>query len=184
MTTAPCLAEHHKQFAVRRLTGGALCLLDEERKSAYPQRERPEQSDMIAAIAPVISTIPKNLISVLQPKEPVSVLTINGFVTSTKETVRFWTGYNKTNDSAHIENVSERDKYDGTTITKTTYSDGQQGTEVILYTVVGGGHTLPSIKDTRGKLLKWLISGIVGKKSREIEACQVIWDFFESHPKR
>ena len=47
--------------------------------------------------------------------------------------------------------------------------------EVILYTVEGGGHTWPG-RDPRLPLL--------GKSTRDISANDLIWDFFQKHPMR
>ncbi len=162
-------------------------------------------SDRIAAIATVISTMPRNLIGRLNPDEPVSVLMINGtddplvpwgggpvkfgkrvngYVTSVEDTVKFWVDKNKCNPGPMVSELPDRDRSDGTVVSKTAYSGGRQNTEVVLYTVHNGGHTWPSFEDKGSFLRKILVSRLVGRKSRDIDACEVVWNFFRTHPKK
>lgn len=63
---------------------------------------------------------------------------------------------------------------DGTTITEEIYSGGKNGSEVISYIVNNGGHTWPGGKQYLPKFL-------VGRVSRNMNACEVIWDFFRKY---
>ncbi|HKZ79296.1 MAG TPA: hypothetical protein VJ124_13425 [Pyrinomonadaceae bacterium] len=47
-------------------------------------------------------------------------------------------------------------------------------TEVVLYTIEGGGHTLPGGR-------QYLPERLIGRTSRDLEGSQTIWDFFEKH---
>ncbi len=58
----------------------------------------------------------------------------------------------------------------------TTYAPCAQGTEVILYTIEGGGHAWPGGTQYLPRIL-------IGPVSRDIDATQVIWQFFASHPR-
>jgi polyhydroxybutyrate depolymerase len=51
------------------------------------------------------------------------------------------------------------------------YGDCDDDAEIVFYTVEGGGHTWPGGRPT-----------LVGKTSRDIQASQVIWEFFAQHP--
>ncbi len=164
-----------------------------------------EHSDKIAAIAAVIASIPKNLQGKLHPTHPLSVLMMNGtddplvpwqggeitfgrqrngFVTSTEQTVKFWATHNHCSTPAKTDQLPDVDPDDGTRVSRTRYSKCESGTEVVLYRISGGGHTWPGSKDKRGLIGKMLIDSMVGKKSREIDACEVIWQFFKDHPKQ
>jgi len=68
----------------------------------------------------------------------------------------------------------DRDPKDGTRIHRAIYGPCSQETEVVLYTVEGGGHTWPGG-------YQYLPSGIIGRTSRDIDANEVIWDFFKRH---
>jgi polyhydroxybutyrate depolymerase len=57
------------------------------------------------------------------------------------------------------------------------YGPGREGSEVLFYTIEGLGHTWPG-----GKSL--LPERIVGKTTDKIKATDVIWNFFQNHPKK
>jgi len=60
-------------------------------------------------------------------------------------------------------------------IVKETYSGGKKGTEVVLYTIQDGNHRWPGDKTTA-----WF----QGRANAEISATQLIWEFFDHHPKQ
>lgn len=64
---------------------------------------------------------------------------------------------------------------DRTSITKETYN-GPNGIEVIGYTVNNGGHTWPGGT-------QYLPKAIIGSLSHNMNACDVIWDFFKRYHK-
>jgi polyhydroxybutyrate depolymerase len=60
-------------------------------------------------------------------------------------------------------------------VTRTTYSGCEQGAEVVLYTIEGGGHTWPG-----GCCLpEW----IAGKTTQEIDASALLWEYYQAHQK-
>ena len=63
---------------------------------------------------------------------------------------------------------------DGTTIIKEEYSNPKNNLKVIGYTINNGGHTWPGGK-------QYLPAFIIGKTTRNLNACQVIWDFFKPY---
>jgi len=65
---------------------------------------------------------------------------------------------------------------DDTSVEITRAKDCNQGTEVVLVKVIGGGHTWPSGA-------QYLPPNVVGVVSTEINASEMILDFFLSHPK-
>ena len=65
--------------------------------------------------------------------------------------------------------------YDKDGVRGIAYGPGKKGSEVILYTIDGMGHTWPG-----GKNL--LPESLVGKSSDSINATDVIWKFFQKHP--
>ena len=148
-----------------------------------------ELSDVIAAIAPCAGTIggkateDSQLYVIPEPDCPVSVIALHGKLDenvpydggrgenasgsridlSANESISFWVQHNECNPIPQT-NISES----GNIITD-TYSGGKNGTEVVLYTIVNGEHWWPgSDKDPY----------------QETSATDVIWDFFESHPKQ
>ena len=155
-----------------------------------------ELPDKIAAIAPVDGGIPVNGLSRCTPDKPVSVLAINGTkdplvhweggevtgpfgykklgrVLSPLQTVEFWVARDHCSLQADSTLLPDVDPDDGTRVTKYEYRDGKQNSRVDLYAVRGGGHTWPGGE-------QYLPAWIVGKTSRDINACVIIWDFFRN----
>jgi polyhydroxybutyrate depolymerase len=64
---------------------------------------------------------------------------------------------------------------DGTSVIKEEYRN-KHGEEVIGYTIVGGGHTWPDGTQYLPKM-------IIGPVSHNLDACEVIWDFFKHYAK-
>jgi polyhydroxybutyrate depolymerase len=156
-----------------------------------------ELSHKIAAIAPVDGNIPHLLVYECYPTMPVSVLAINnvndplvpyyggniyssirrlnlGKVLSVKESIEFWVNRNNCTSSPVVTEEPDLDPRDGTRVTSEEYINRNDGTEVILYSVDGGGHTWPGG-------FQYLPSFIVGKTCRDFDACEVIWSFFKKH---
>lgn len=63
---------------------------------------------------------------------------------------------------------------DGTSITRETFTNPASGAEVIGYTVMGGGHTWPGGT-------QYLPRFVIGRLSHNLNACEVIWDFFKGY---
>lgn len=163
----------------------------------FAERLACELSNKIAATASVAATLPENYSC--RPSRPVSVLLIHGtddpFVPytggqvkgrgtsrggyggralSVADTVKYWTDHDKCPPSAVTTRLEDRDVRDGTTVRRDIYVQCRGGTEVVLYTVNGGGHTWPGG-------LQYAPEAFIGKTNRDINASQVIWDFFKKH---
>jgi polyhydroxybutyrate depolymerase len=63
---------------------------------------------------------------------------------------------------------------DGTSIIKEEYTNPQNGLKVISYKVNNGGHTWPGGWQFAPKF-------IIGKTTKNLDACRVIWDFFKEY---
>jgi polyhydroxybutyrate depolymerase len=156
-----------------------------------------ELSQKITAISPVDGSIPSMLLHECSPSKPVSLLAINnvndplvpfnggeifghfhmvklGLVLSANESILFWVNQNKCSTTPVVSEEPDRDPKDGTRVTRKEYGNGIQGTEVILYSVDGGGHTWPGG-------FQYLPAWLIGKTSRDIDANEVIWEFFKKH---
>ena len=130
-----------------------------------------ELSDKIAAIAPVagsIGSMTYGFERIPEPSESVSVVVFHGTADtsvlyegdgyfSVAESVAFWDEC----DGCYVRPLNET-LADGNVI-KSVYSGGEHNTEVILYTMIGLGHSWPTTP---------------------ISATDVIWEFFATHPKQ
>ena len=157
-----------------------------------------ELSEKIAAIALVAGSMPENMHSQCSPSTSLSVLIISntsdplvpwgggeirlglrrfGKVLSVPETVKFWSTHNQCSSPPNIFWEPDRDPKDGTRVRKELYNQCREGTQVVLYVIEGGGHTWPGGH-------QYLPEWIIGKTSRDMDANEVIWDFFKRHTKK
>jgi len=145
-----------------------------------------ELADKIAAIAPVAGAMG---MADCNPANPVAVIIFHG---TADEHVLFEGGVPRQQLDTHprIDKpvsyaVDFWVKADGCSATsaketkgnivKSVYSGGKNGTEVILYTIIGGKHAWPGGKSA------WLGGDV---PTKEISATDLMWDFFASHPKQ
>ena len=161
------------------------------------QRLGIELSDRIAAIASTTGPIAA-ITECHDPVAPVAVLyapgtadpvipfsggpvglpggTNGGTVQSASNTVAFWTAFLETELTPVVTNLPNTAILDGSTITRYHYRHGNEGSEVLYYEVIGGGHGWPS--PTQFTPL-WQL--VVGKKNRDVVMCDEAWTFFQRH---
>ncbi len=151
-----------------------------------------ELSGKIAAIAAVAGTMDTVSASICQPSLPVSVMLIQGTsdplvpfeggelkskaagtILSHKETIKHWVKINNCTSSPVTISLPDSAN-DGTTITKTTYKNESNNTEVISIIVANGGHTWPGGYG-------YLPERWIGITSRNMNASEEIWSFFKRH---
>ncbi len=147
-----------------------------------------ELSDRIAAIAPVAGTMVSDQ---PEPKRPVPVIHFHGTndtlvhfdgadgrakrflpFKSVDETMRCWVKLNGCPAEPTVFELPDKTD-DGTTVTCKCWGPGEQGAEVVLYTITGGGHTWPG----KARIVEFL-----GKSTKEISANDLLWEFFQKHP--
>ena len=102
----------------------------------------------------------------------VGLVAKRGYVLSAPQSVRFWVerdGCVAEPDTSLLPHV---DVNDSTRVRKEAYGRGGQGSEVVLYTVEGGGHTWPGGAARPARF---------GQCCRDMNATEVIWEFFRRH---
>jgi polyhydroxybutyrate depolymerase len=97
--------------------------------------------------------------------------TAGGTILSHFETIDKWVNINGCNTTPTITDLPDIAS-DGTTIKQRVYSGGVNGSEVVSYVVLNGGHTWP-------QGYQYLNEAIIGKTSQDMNACEVIWAFFK-----
>jgi polyhydroxybutyrate depolymerase len=145
-----------------------------------------EMSDRIAAIAPVAGTV---AITESHPKRPVPVLHFHGNadpivpfrrattkpsfmkLSSVDESIQTWVKLDGC-DEKPSEDVLSKDG-DEMKVTRQTYGGGKDGSEVVLVTIQGGGHTWPGQKPP---------VEFIGKSAMNLSADDLICEFFQKHP--
>jgi polyhydroxybutyrate depolymerase len=157
----------------------------------FSQRLACDLTDKIAAVASVAATMPDSLVPVCKPSRPISVMFMNG----TKDPLvhieggpvlrdrgvaialaaasKFWRDFDQTTSPAVMQDLPDHAN-DGTTIHREQFDGGKQGTQVVVYTIVGGGHAWPGGS-------QYLPAFLIGKASHNLDATAEIWKFFQKH---
>jgi polyhydroxybutyrate depolymerase len=138
-----------------------------------------ELSDQVAAIAPVSGGYPRA--EACRPVRPVPVVSFHGtadkllpyeglgqgqLMLPVREWAAGWAAQNGCSSTPAV--TFQRGQVAGE-----TWGNCQAGADVVLYTVAGGGHSWPGSD----------IAPESGITTQDINATDVIWDFFAAHPK-
>ncbi len=153
-----------------------------------------ELSEKIRGIAAVTATHPVEAEGKCRPSRPMNIMIINGTtdplvpynggyveafgtrrgkVLSTEDTLRFWVEAGKCTVAPVIEDLPDNNSNDGTRVRKISYLSCSGNARVVLYSILGGGHTWPGGR-------QYLSKRLVGVASQQVDACVLIWDFFSS----
>jgi polyhydroxybutyrate depolymerase len=92
---------------------------------------------------------------------------------SQKEIIQKWVKLDGCNQEPVITNFPDAEE-DSTSIVKEEYTNPANGLKVVGYTINNGGHTWPGG-------WQFMPEFIVGKTTRNLNACQVIWNFFKAY---
>jgi polyhydroxybutyrate depolymerase len=147
----------------------------------------------VVAVAPVAATFSVPLSQQCHPARPISVLAIHGtddpivpyaggdmkrgsggMILSAKDSAKAWARLDGCSTNPAQDTLPAKSS-EGLDTHREIYSGCQQNAAVALYSVVGGGHTWPGGK-------QYLPQFLIGKTSRDLNANEVIWQFFQAHP--
>lgn len=148
--------------------------------ASFVHRLACEMPETIAAVAAVAGTIAPTIDATCQPSRPISIMQISGtddpivpyggnlILRSVDDTVDGWRSRNECGAQAAGNRVTND-------IEQLSYSRCEQGTEVVLYRVEGGGHTWPG---------GWQYApvSVVGSTTNSMNASDRIWQFFAANP--
>lgn len=159
-----------------------------------------ERSRTTAAVAPVAAIIGRELWQT-QPTAPQSVVAFNGTADdktfyegaagadergpiaaaiigsdqpSVPASMLRWAELNQCDLVSLASSLPDVDPSDGTRVVRHEYPRCAAGTEVVLYEIVGGGHSWPGARPDG-------VSATDAVVSRDIDATTIIWEFFERH---
>ncbi|MEM8901929.1 MAG: hypothetical protein AAGC85_27730 [Bacteroidota bacterium] len=127
-------------------------------------------SDRIAAIASVKGGMRKVQFDSCQAERAVPILQLHGTedkrvdYSLAEEALSFWIAHNQTSSKAIVRDVPDADTTDGSRVEYYLYEDGQSGSTVEHFRVIGGGHD-------------WF--GAEG--NMDIHASEEVWKFFSKH---
>jgi polyhydroxybutyrate depolymerase len=155
-----------------------------------------ENPDTFAAVAGVAAQPSENLRDEHPPESPIPVMMVlgekdplvpygggdvkvlgakRGRVLSAEDSVKLWVGNNDCNGTPTTTYYDDINTDDNSIVRRDEYSSDSND-DVVLLTVEGGGHTWPGGWQYLGK-------GLVGETNRDINGSEVIWEFFENHPR-
>lgn len=151
-------------------------------------------ADRIAAIAPVAAGLPANLQTTCSPSRPMAVIAFagtddplvpydggtvgpgnRGRTLSATESIALWASKAGCQPQPTFTDLPDTHLLDGTSVRLASFHACTPGTDVQLYTIVGGGHTWPGG-------LQYLPAALIGRTNRDIDASELIWAFFKAHP--
>lgn len=155
-----------------------------------------EASDKIAAVAPVAYSMQEKYASVPVASRPISLIILTGTkdpitpynggetpdpfnvrelgrILPVPATVDILVAHNKCALPPIISKVSDHSLNDDAFTRKEAYENCLNGTEVVLYAINNGGHTWPGG-------WQYLPERFIGKTSN-LDANEVIWNFFKNH---
>lgn len=135
----------------------------------------------IAAIASVTGTMTNINLGACQPVRPMPIMQIHGtadgtvpyngnfFFAPVQNLLNFWISYNATVTNPEVYILPDIDPNDGCTAERYTYSGGINGSKVIHYKIIGGGHSWPGAPIN------------INVTNMDFSASSVIWRFFEEY---
>lgn len=160
-----------------------------------------EVPEMFGAFAAVCASMPQAS-ECSRPSRPASVLFMNGTddsitpfnggymngdtsgtrgtALSTWEAVNQWVSLNRITSVGRVDTLPDISKQDKARVVTHSWESEAYRKKVVLYEVLGGGHTEPSKVE---KYSDWwqdggLLFGGVGNQNHDIEMAYEIWDFF------
>src|SRR5690606_33486471 len=87
-----------------------------------------------------------------------------------EDSIQTWVKLNACDEKPKTETISADG--DEMTVTRKTYGGGQDGSEVVLVVIEGGGHTWPGQQPP---------VGFIGKSATNVSANDLMWNFFQRH---
>jgi polyhydroxybutyrate depolymerase len=160
------------------------------------------QPERFAAVASVVMELTKTVAAACHPARAIPVLLMNGSADplipyggggfhgrregadylSTPDTLAFWRRANACEArDAGSQVLPDRDPGDRSTVTRID-SHCPRGRGVVLYRIDGGGHRLPDVRaDAQHPRL---VDAVLGPQNHDIDAPELIWQFFASAASR
>lgn len=157
------------------------------------QRLACELPDKFAAIASLAASLPEKIASQCRPHSLISVAmihgtddplvpyhggplpptsSIGGSVWPVSSTILFWATHNKCSRKPNTGYLPDKDAGDGTRVRRERYVRCANATQVVLFTLEGGGHTWPGAN-------QYLPERMIGRTSMDFKGSEIIWNFFK-----
>ncbi len=148
----------------------------------------------LSAIASVSGGIAEPLANAFKPAAPLSVFIIHGTkdtlvpfdggdvdhsgygqIISTTKAIEAWTKCNGSDAKPESGSLPDISTQDNCRVSWSRWTSAANHTEILLYTIDGGGHTWPGGS-------QFLPVNVIGNVDRDFNATEAIWEFFKKHP--
>lgn len=153
-------------------------------------------ADRIAAVVPIVASMPTTSLTSCQPRASVPILIMAGTadplmpykgglvahgkgdlasktVISIEETLSFWRNHNRCPTQSSTRQLPDRDRDDGITTEAILWRDCLAGSQVILYRMDGAGHGLPG----RSANKSFIAKRVGGKSTNDFDSTEEAWAF-------
>jgi polyhydroxybutyrate depolymerase len=154
-----------------------------------------EASELFAAAAPIIASMPADLASGCKPARPTPILVMDatadplvpygggevgfrgerGRVLSTAETIALLRNVNRCSGGSSSDRLPDSDPADGSNVDVIRWTDCSSHAPVVLYRINGGGHRIP--RQNEGP--RPVVDRLLGRANHDFEAAEAIWAFFK-----
>jgi polyhydroxybutyrate depolymerase len=151
-----------------------------------------EAPELIAAGAGIGTSFPVELAQSCKAPGPTPMLLMNGTadllvpygggqlafgggrVLSTNATLRLLRKINGCTGSAKVNRLPDVDRYDGSNVVITSWTNCASAAPVVLYRIEGGGHRIPS----RSEGVPF-VDTLLGRLNHDFDAADAMWSFFK-----
>ena len=140
-------------------------------------------NDKIAGIGVVGGHMFIDTYNYCSPTHPTPIINIHGtddfydgistYYLSQENSNNYWINYNKTNEVPIISQIENINVEDGSTVELYSWKNGDNGTTVEHYKIIGGGHNWPNINQ--------ISSGKEGYSNGDIDANTLIWNYLSNY---
>jgi polyhydroxybutyrate depolymerase len=157
-----------------------------------------EASERFTAAAAFIAALPVESSLIKTPARPTPLLIANGTadplvkynggkipggrgkMRSVADTISWWIGANNAEtEPTKVQRLKDRDLDDNCVIERTDYSAKTGGAPVVTYTMIGGGHNIPSAQYDLPN--NWATRRFIGQVCRDVEGIELIWSFLSAY---
>jgi polyhydroxybutyrate depolymerase len=153
-----------------------------------------EAPERFAAGAAFVAALPVESSLIKAPSKPTPLMIANGTVDPlvnyeggkipggrglmrpVAESIDWWIAANKAETKpSRLAQIKDRDPGDNCIIERKDFKAKEGGAPVVTYTMIGGGHNIPSAKFSLPN--SWAVRRFIGPVCRDVEGIELIWSF-------
>lgn len=136
-------------------------------------------SECASSVLPISALFMNGTADPILPYDGGEMASNRGKIFSIEDTVNDWINRNGTETTPDFSELANTNLADDSNVEKYSYKNGSNNTEVVLYKIINGGHTDPSIKERYNNF----VITILGNQNADIEMAEEVWIFFRNKSK-